>query len=55
MYNLIVAIGQNIETEHFEKAGLPVERGKIMLKIRTDSAIFLEFCRRRLLLPVLLP
>ena len=27
---LIVAIGQNIETEHFEKAGLPVERGKIM-------------------------
>lgn len=27
---LIVAIGQNIETEHFEKAGVPVERGKIM-------------------------
>ena len=27
---LIVAIGQSIETEHFESAGVPVERGKIM-------------------------
>lgn len=27
---LIVAIGQSIETEHFENAGVPVERGKIM-------------------------
>ena len=26
---LIVAIGQNIETEHFAKAGIPVSRGKI--------------------------
>lgn len=25
---LIVAIGQNIETHHFEQAGIPVERGK---------------------------
>ena len=29
---LIVAIGQNIETGHFEKAGIPVERGKIITK-----------------------
>ena len=27
---LIVAIGQNIESEHFQAAGVPVERGKIM-------------------------
>ena len=27
---LVVAIGQNIETEHFANAGVPVERGKIM-------------------------
>ena len=27
---LIVAIGQNIETAHFEEAGLPVSRGKII-------------------------
>ncbi|WP_395151120.1 NAD(P)-binding protein [uncultured Allofournierella sp.] len=27
---LIVAIGQSIETEHFQNAGVPVERGKIM-------------------------
>lgn len=27
---LIVAIGQNIETQHFEDAGVPVSRGKIM-------------------------
>ena len=29
---LIVAIGQNIETHHFEQAGIPVERGKIITK-----------------------
>lgn len=29
---LIVAIGQNIETRHFEEAGIPVERGKIITK-----------------------
>ena len=29
---LIVAIGQNIETRHFEEAGIPVERGKIRTK-----------------------
>lgn len=29
---LIVAIGQNIETKHFEEAGIPVERGKIKTK-----------------------
>lgn len=27
---LIMAVGQSIETEHFESAGVPVERGKIM-------------------------
>ena len=27
---LIVAIGQNIETRHFEEAGIPVSRGKIV-------------------------
>ncbi|MEF9942017.1 MAG: NAD(P)-binding protein [Lachnospiraceae bacterium] len=27
---LIVAIGQDIESQHFEEAGVPVERGKIM-------------------------
>ena len=27
---LIVAIGQNIETAHFEQAGIPVEKGKII-------------------------
>lgn len=27
---LIVAIGQSIETDHFEEAGLPIKRGKIM-------------------------
>lgn len=27
---LIVAIGQNIETRHFEESGIPVERGKIV-------------------------
>lgn len=27
---LVVAIGQNIETAHFEAAGIPVSRGKIM-------------------------
>ena len=27
---LIVAIGQNIETKHFEEAGIPVSRGKIV-------------------------
>ncbi|MGO5052556.1 NAD(P)-binding protein [Lachnospiraceae bacterium LCP25S3_G4] len=27
---LIVAIGQNIESEHFEKAGVPVQRGQII-------------------------
>lgn len=26
---LVVAVGQNIETKHFEEAGIPVERGKI--------------------------
>ncbi|MDD7771059.1 NAD(P)-binding protein [Suipraeoptans intestinalis] len=29
---LIVAIGQNIETRHFEEAGIPVEKGKIHTK-----------------------
>lgn len=29
---LIMAIGQNIETKHFEEAGIPVERGKIVTK-----------------------
>lgn len=29
---LVVAIGQNIETRHFEEAGIPVERGKIVTK-----------------------
>lgn len=29
---LIVAIGQNIETKHFEEAGIPVARGKIVTK-----------------------
>ena len=29
---LIVAIGQNIETRHFEEAGVPVERGRILTK-----------------------
>ena len=29
---LIVAIGHNIETRHFEEAGIPVERGKIRTK-----------------------
>lgn len=27
---LVVAVGQNIETRHFEEAGIPVERGKIV-------------------------
>ena len=27
---LIVAIGQDIESEHFAEAGVPVSRGKIM-------------------------
>ena len=27
---LIVAIGQNIETKHYEESGIPVERGKIV-------------------------
>ena len=34
---LIVAIGQNIETRHFEEAGIPVERGKIVTK-RTGTS-----------------
>ena len=29
---LVVAIGQNIETKHFEDAGIPVSRGKIITK-----------------------
>ena len=29
---LVVAIGQTIETGHFEEAGIPVERGKIVTK-----------------------
>ena len=29
---LIIAIGQNIETKHFEDAGIPVNRGKIVTK-----------------------
>ena len=29
---LVVAIGQSIETKHFEEAGIPVERGKIVTK-----------------------
>lgn len=29
---IIVAIGQDIESKHFEDAGLPVERGKIMAR-----------------------
>lgn len=29
---LVVAIGQNIETRHFEEAGIPVSRGKIVTK-----------------------
>lgn len=29
---LVMAIGQNIETKHFEEAGIPVERGKIVTK-----------------------
>lgn len=29
---LVVAIGQNIETRHFEEAGIPVERGKIVTR-----------------------
>ena len=29
---LVVAIGQNIETKHFEEAGIPVNRGKIVTK-----------------------
>lgn len=29
---LIMAIGQNIETKHFEEAGVPVARGKIVTK-----------------------
>ena len=27
---LIVAIGQNIETKHYEESGIPVEKGKIV-------------------------
>ena len=29
---LVVAVGQNIETKHFEEAGIPVSRGKIVTK-----------------------
>ena len=29
---LVVAVGQNIETKHFEEAGIPVNRGKIVTK-----------------------
>ncbi|MGN0464843.1 MAG: NAD(P)-binding protein [Lachnospiraceae bacterium] len=29
---LVMAIGQNIETKHFEEAGIPVARGKIVTK-----------------------
>lgn len=29
---LVMAIGQNIETKHFEEAGIPVKRGKIVTK-----------------------
>lgn len=29
---LIVAIGQNIETDHFAEAGIPINRGKILTK-----------------------
>lgn len=29
---LVIAIGQNIETRHFEEAGIPVERGKIVTR-----------------------
>lgn len=29
---LVVAVGQNIETKHFEDAGIPVNRGKIVTK-----------------------
>ncbi len=29
---LVMAIGQNIETKHFEEAGIPVSRGKIVTK-----------------------
>ena len=36
---LVVAIGQNIETEHFAEAGIPVERGKI---VTTAGGDFLD-------------
>lgn len=29
---LVIAIGQNIETRHFEEAGIPVEQGKIVTR-----------------------
>ncbi len=35
---LVVAIGQNIETEHFEEAGIPVEWGKIVTTPGGDFA-----------------
>ncbi len=33
---LIIAIGQNIETKHFEEAGIPVARGKIVASTSGD-------------------
>ena len=36
---LVVAIGQNIETDHFAEAGIPVERGKI---VTTAGGDFLD-------------
>lgn len=35
---LIVAIGQDIETRHFEEAGVPVERGKLKASKAADFA-----------------
>jgi NADPH-dependent glutamate synthase beta subunit-like oxidoreductase len=49
---MIVAIGQNIETKHYEESGIPVSRGKIFQT--ADLQIFLVYLQVVTVLPVLL-
>lgn len=52
---LIVAIGQDIEYQHFEEAGVPVQRGKILTENTADSITFRVYLPVETVLPVLHP
>ncbi len=52
---LIIAIGQNIETKHFEESGIPVKRAGSIHSLTAASGISPEYLQEETVHPVPLP